>query len=502
MGNKICCHPRVILTEDIALHFKSSNLVRDVSPIIDKWRKEGAELCFELKEFEATFDVVVDTERQFQVFDTDRNGRVDAHEVLMVYILLASGEVGNKVDMVFSVFDFVGSRGSTGTINFDEAVIMFTACVRGLQKVCESDFEVPDDEIVFHCKSMFDMHRIPHSGRLSKKFFKDWVLGDSGPRAFVHLFHDAQGLPDIHAQVQQRSLEQAAVFQMLAHGRLDVTAQALFGSQELRKTLGDASDSEMLALLGLMFDDEDKDDESGQPNLLPSRSTRLVGRPADSPEPQQVPLWCQRIAGLIEDLLEDREIMSFFGKPVDIQRTPNYLRRIAPNKPIDLHIILCDLQANRYIDMGKVYNSISMVWDNAAKNEQQNARMAEAAERAKRRWNEMLLHVHAGKQIRDDRFHEVLRPWNVFNECDLDGSHFLDTKELEIILWFQLRRKPPQSLLKAFIDFVDVEQKGGVSRQEWVTAILESEHATKRPQNRQFGGRKDENWFRELIKAG
>jgi len=132
MGNKICYHPRMLLTEDIALHFKSSHLVRDVIPIIDKWRRDGADLVFGVPEFAETFDVVIDTERQFNVFDTDRNGRIDAHEVLMVYILLSCGEIGKKIDTAISVYDFAQSGQGVGLINFDEAVIMVNACVRGV----------------------------------------------------------------------------------------------------------------------------------------------------------------------------------------------------------------------------------------------------------------------------------------------------------------------------------------------------------------------------------
>jgi Ca2+-binding EF-hand superfamily protein len=98
----------MLLTEGIALHFKSSHLIRDVIPIIDKWRRDGAELVFDVKEFADTFDIVVETERQFNVFDTDRNGKIDAHEVLMVYILLSCGDVGRKLDTAISVYALHG----------------------------------------------------------------------------------------------------------------------------------------------------------------------------------------------------------------------------------------------------------------------------------------------------------------------------------------------------------------------------------------------------------
>jgi len=335
MGNKICFHPRVILTEDIALHFKSSNLVRDVLPIIEKWRSEGAELSFTLRDFEETFDIVVGADKQFKVFDTDENGRVDAHEILMVYVLLSSGEVQTKMDTVWSTFDFVESEGDhIGTINFDEAMIMITACVKGVQKVCEMDFIIPDDEIFFHVKSLFDMHHVKHNGRISEKQFKEWVLADPSPFAFVQLFHNSQGLPDIYAQVQESNLAQGRVFQMLAHGQLFVTPEALRESKEFSEVLQGATSEEVEAVIELMT------------------------------------------AG------------SSDGK------------------------------------------------------------------------------------ITTDRYHACLRPWNIFNECDLDKSGTLDEKEMEILLWIQLRQRPTHTFVREFSQTFDEDGSGDISRSEWVKAIM------------------------------
>jgi len=338
MGNKICFHPRVILTDDLALHFKSSNLVRDVMPIIEKWRLDGAELCLNQAEFKTTFDVVVETEKQFRVFDVEGNGRIDAHQILMVYILLSSGEVSKKVDTVFSTFEFAGSQGDQGNITFDEAMIVIEACVNGLQKVCHVDFHIPDDEIFFHCKSLFDMHHVPHSGRISRKQFTAWCTGDAAPRAFVNLFHDAQGLPDIYALVQQVNLQQSQVFQMLAHGQLHVSSDVLVASAEFRRTLKDPSEFELEALVNLM---------------------------------------------------EDRR-----------------------------------------------------------------------------------------GRVTTDAYHSVLRPWNIFNECDIDGSGELDDKEMEILLWIQLRKKPDQAFAREFVEFIDDDRNGTICRAEWVHAIVQSHEGT------------------------
>merc|ERR1712203_418582 len=69
------------------------------------------------------------------------------------------------------------------------------------------------------------------------------------------LFHNAQGLPDIHAQVQRASLEQSQVFRILAHGRLHVSREALLGAKEWARVLHHPSAPELETLVGLMEDE-------------------------------------------------------------------------------------------------------------------------------------------------------------------------------------------------------------------------------------------------------
>jgi Ca2+-binding EF-hand superfamily protein len=340
MGNKVCRHNRVILTSDIALHFKSSNLVRDVLPIIERWQQEGSDMCLTIPSFKETFDVVSDAsaEQQFGVFDTQGTGKVDACQVLMVYIFLSQGDLGRKVDAVFSTFGFEGSQGAQGSISFDEAIIMLTACIQGTQKVCQTDFEIPDNEIAYHCKSLFDLHRLSYDKRIGRSQFDEWVWDDPSPRSFIQMFHEAQGLPDILAQVKIVNQEQGHVFQMLANGQFHVTPRDLQTSRDFVATLRDASQRELNTLIQLM--------------LLESSD---------------------HVAGLI--------------------------------------------------------------------------------------------HV--------DAFHTVLRPWNIFNECDLDGDHNLDEKEVEILLWIQLRQRPTEKQQEEFTRFIDLDDDGGISREEWVQKIIE-----------------------------
>merc|ERR1712176_1439830 len=81
--------------------------------------------------------------------------------------------------------------------------------------------------------------------------------------------------------------------------------------------------------------------------------------------------------------------------------------------------------------------------------------------------------------ITAERFHAVLRPWNIFNECDLDKSHTLDDKEVEILLWFQLRHRPTPEFVSSFANFIDDDGNGEISRTEWTHAILKSERLAR-----------------------
>jgi len=332
MGNKISFHPRLVLTQDIALHFMGSDLDRDVLPIIEKWSNEGAELCFGLDEFQGVFDLVIDIERQFNIFDTDQNGKVDAHEVLMAYVLLCSGDEGKKIETVFSIFDFSLSMEGAGTINFDEAKIMIDACVRGVEKVCETDFGISDDELLFQCKQLFDMFRIVHGGRISLQQLREWIAADPSPRGFIFLLQHARGLPDLHAAVQKRNLEQSRVFQLLARGKLFVSEGDIQASEDFRRAAGlDVSDDDFALLVELMFD--------------------------------------------------------------------------------------------------------------------------------------------RGTPISSDRYHAVLRPWNVFCESDLEGQGTLDENKSCVLLWIQLRQKPPPELVREFLAAVDTEGNRLLSRREWIAAL-------------------------------
>lgn len=364
MGNKVMSHPRIVLTGTLMSHFKASDLIRDVHPIINEWQKNGAELCLGREEFQRTFDVVIDSDAHFACFDTDNNGKVDAYEVLVVYILLSTGEKTKKLETAFAVFSFLNGTNPNLSISFDEAMIMLSCCVRGVSKVCLDAIQIQDAEVLFLCQSMFDMHRLSYGKRIVMKQFIDWACGDPSPSSFINLFHTAIELSDIRSEVQRRNLEQAAIFQNIAAGKLEVPAEAVTWDAEFQKSLEDPTKDELEALIELMVGDN----------------------------------------------------------------------------------------------------------------------------------------IH--ECISSDRYHAVLRPWNIFNECDLDGSHALDEKELDILLWFQLRQRQNQDFVRKFMDLLDANRDGAVSRLEWVQMVCRAKDIEVDESLLSAVERRHTRTMRELVKFG
>jgi len=269
----------------------------------------------------------------------------------MVYILLADGSVSEKVDATFSVFEFGGP--SVGSINFDEAVMLVGATVRGIHKVCEGASNLSEDEILWLCQSMFDMHRLPYTKRIQRAEFKDWVRSDPHPLSFVEAFHNSQSLSDVKASLLKRDREQGAVFKSLCNG---------------------------------------------SPTARP------------------------------EDLIQSHA----FAKALEVA------------------------EAEEDTEVSQIVN---LMTDNGKE-----------------------------QHISVERFHAILRTYNIFLECDLDRSGFLDEKELDILLWIQMRSRPTGDLVKNFLEYIDVSGDGQVSRMEWVTCVTK---------NRLYGGN-----FENVVPTG
>eukprot|EP00455_Lapot_gusevi_P033892 TRINITY_DN3719_c0_g1_i1.p1 TRINITY_DN3719_c0_g1~~TRINITY_DN3719_c0_g1_i1.p1 ORF type:complete len:591 (+),score=117.83 TRINITY_DN3719_c0_g1_i1:67-1839(+) len=73
-----------------------------------------------------------DATQSFDLWDTDRNGRVDVLEILCGMILCANATFANKLAASFELFDF----DENGWMSKDELVIFCKTCVKALSKIC------------------------------------------------------------------------------------------------------------------------------------------------------------------------------------------------------------------------------------------------------------------------------------------------------------------------------------------------------------------------------
>mmetsp|Transcript_126300 Transcript_126300/g.252341 ORF Transcript_126300/g.252341 Transcript_126300/m.252341 type:complete len:296 (+) Transcript_126300:321-1208(+) len=209
---------------------------------------------------------------------------------------------------------------------------MIDACVRAVEKVCDTNFGISDDELLFQCKKLFDMSRVAHSERISLPELRAWISSDPSPRGFIFLLQHARGLPDLHAAVQKRNLEQSRAFQLLSRGALSVKESDIRSSAEFRRAAGlNISNEDFALLVDLMFD--------------------------------------------------------------------------------------------------------------------------------------------RGTPISSDRYHAMLRPWNMFCESDLEGEGTLDESKACVLLWIQLRQKPAPELVREFMSTLDTEGNQLVSGRQWIAAL-------------------------------
>jgi len=261
MGNKVLSIPRVVLEDEVGQHFRASNLQRDVLRIIRRWHDAGGSLGLDRDEFQKTFDLVVDADKHFTVFAKGPAGqqKVDTFEVLMVYILLSSGDMMEKVDSAFSVFDFAEQTSGaqqSGSLNFDEAALMITAALHGVAKLYEHVTTVlPEAEVLWLCQSMFDMHRIPYHARIGRAQFQEWVVSNPLPHSFVQAFHEPYALSDVTANVQRRQQRHGAIFnELLTRENSDGTVDAdrLLDEPSFHAALDEPSPEELSELVQMM----------------------------------------------------------------------------------------------------------------------------------------------------------------------------------------------------------------------------------------------------------
>ena len=72
-----------------------------------------------------------DLKKLFEVFDTDKNGLIDALELLITLALSSGMDIVDKLQFVFSSYDFDYS----GMLSKEEVSLLLRSAVKGLSKV-------------------------------------------------------------------------------------------------------------------------------------------------------------------------------------------------------------------------------------------------------------------------------------------------------------------------------------------------------------------------------
>mmetsp|Transcript_109684 Transcript_109684/g.317137 ORF Transcript_109684/g.317137 Transcript_109684/m.317137 type:complete len:371 (+) Transcript_109684:80-1192(+) len=239
----------VILRSSLQRRLQSAKLSVEVTGMLKIWQECGAPLAL----LQATFSQVLGEldeggagEALFVLLDTDRNQKVDAFELLSASILLSEGPLDEKVDMLFSVFDFSGA----GRLNFDELNIMFASAWHGLSKVCDlapqssatsksgaaQPIERVDAILVRACRQSFDSHNLPYDQTMSHEQLKRWVRHDVEASAWLGRFQNARTPQDMDAAVLQFEERQVAAFHPLCTpGTAEAPLDAVLASSDLRQ---------------------------------------------------------------------------------------------------------------------------------------------------------------------------------------------------------------------------------------------------------------------------
>eukprot|EP00450_Noctiluca_scintillans_P016251 CAMPEP_0194525696 /NCGR_PEP_ID=MMETSP0253-20130528/61249_1 /TAXON_ID=2966 /ORGANISM="Noctiluca scintillans" /LENGTH=312 /DNA_ID=CAMNT_0039370459 /DNA_START=21 /DNA_END=955 /DNA_ORIENTATION=+ len=247
MGNSALSTSRMVFRSDAQLHFRGASFA-EVSDIIKCWFEDGAPLSFTLESFSEVLRVEDDEAASlFSTFDTDRNRKVDALEVLAAATIVSDGPMDEKLDVFFPVFDFSG----TGQANFDEANILLHSVTRGLSKLCGTQpFE--EGEVLSVCHQMFDSHNLPYTKQISKEQLRRWLRTDVEAAAFVDSFANGYHLSNMECALAAQEQELAKAFAELAPSRDVVIVDRLRDSTLFRKALGDPTDKDLQALLRSM----------------------------------------------------------------------------------------------------------------------------------------------------------------------------------------------------------------------------------------------------------
>mmetsp|Transcript_51508 Transcript_51508/g.130906 ORF Transcript_51508/g.130906 Transcript_51508/m.130906 type:complete len:346 (+) Transcript_51508:49-1086(+) len=240
----------LVLQQEGQLHLKNAQLSKEVSDRLRTWQEDGAPLGLSSEMFGALLGLQGGSDLAtsvFRSFDTDSNQKVDAFEVLSASIMLASGSLEDKIEALFSIFDFSG----TGRLNFDEVNILLASFCRGLSKVCGTPAQT-DTDIVQATRQSFDCHNLPYDKQITKEQLKRWIRHDVEAASILDNFHKASSTSELEERFSAMEQQQAEIFQKASEGAADASLDALVAGGAFKQSLGNPSDDVFRGVLKLM----------------------------------------------------------------------------------------------------------------------------------------------------------------------------------------------------------------------------------------------------------
>lgn len=165
----------------------------DVCPTPAVWEVAFGELlgCFSSRE---------ETNKAFQLLDTDGNGLVDGRELLGALSILSQGHLEERMALLFEIFDL----NKEGEMAFDEVFLMLRLSMFGLRKMV--GIASPPEKIVMAMTQQIYKSSQKHKDhRVVNADWYNWWSRDASCRnalkMFVWIPEDQRGLPtpqDLH----------------------------------------------------------------------------------------------------------------------------------------------------------------------------------------------------------------------------------------------------------------------------------------------------------------
>jgi hypothetical protein len=121
------------------------------------------------------------------LFDTDKNGLVDALEVIAALTMLSSMTIKDKIDVIHNLYDFNG----TGSITVDEMTILLRTVASGGGKMDNGIITPTTREVEELAKWAFRKAEVDIDSEITKSEFDDFCLTNPTVRSFLEYWTGA-----------------------------------------------------------------------------------------------------------------------------------------------------------------------------------------------------------------------------------------------------------------------------------------------------------------------